>query len=109
MKLAQLSAKPQLIRVALDDQETVAEYGELEFWIYDRQPMDTFVKLATLEHSEFDKIADIVANMILDEDGSKIIKDGATLPTPLMIRAIQKVVETLGKSQASTTPTSTVA
>lgn len=103
MKLSQLSAKPQLIKVTLDDEETVKEYGELEFWIYDRQPMDTFVKLATLDHGQFDKIANIVSEMILDEDGSKVIKDGFILPMPIMIRAIQKVVETLGKSPASTT------
>jgi hypothetical protein len=103
MKLSQLAAKPQLIRVVLDDEETVEEYGELEFWIYDRQDMDTFVKLATLEHTQFDKIAGIVNSMILDEDGTAVVKDGLTLPLPVMMKAIQKVVEVLGKPLKSTT------
>jgi ABC-type taurine transport system substrate-binding protein len=104
MKLSQLASKPQLIKVSLDDEEIVQEYGEgLDFWIYDRQDMDTFVKMATLDSSQFDKITEIVNKMMLDEDGSQINKDGLTLPTPIMMKAIQKVVETLGKSQKQIT------
>jgi hypothetical protein len=104
MKLSQLASKPQLIKVSLDDAEVVEEYGEaLDFWIYDRQDMDTFVKMATLDSSQFDKITEIVNKMMLDEDGTQINKDGNTLPTPLMMKAIQKVVETLGKSQKQIT------
>jgi hypothetical protein len=104
MKLSQLASKPQLIKVSLDDTDVVEEYGEaLDFWIYDRQDMDTFVKMATLDSSQFDKITEIVNKMMLDEDGTQINKDGNTLPTPLMMKAIQKVVETLGKSQKQIT------
>jgi hypothetical protein len=102
MKLSQLAAKPQLIKIILDDEETTAAFGELEFWIYDRQDMDTFVKLATLDSTQFDKLAALVNSMILDEDGSQIVKEGLTLPTPIMVKAIQKVVEVLGKPLAST-------
>ena len=43
MKLNQLAAKPQLIRVEINDEETIKQFGEsLEFWIWDRQPMDKF-------------------------------------------------------------------
>lgn len=98
MKLSQLAAKPQLMRVVLDDEEIKETYGdELEFWIYDRQDMDTFVKLATLEAQEFDKIAHIVNNMILDENGNVIAKEGLVLPVSILMKAIQKVVEVLGK------------
>jgi hypothetical protein len=64
--------------------------------------MDTFVKLATLDSTQFDKLAALVNSMILDEDGSQIVKEGLTLPTPIMVKAIQKVVEVLGKPLAST-------
>lgn len=104
MKLSQLAAKPQLIKVVLDDKELVETYGdELEFWIYDRQDMDTFVKLATLDAQEFDKIAHIVNNMILDENGNVIAKDGFVLPVGVLMKAIQKVVEVLGKPLKPTT------
>ena len=41
MKLSQLAAKPTLIKLELDDEDVVKEYGEpLEFWIHDRQPIE---------------------------------------------------------------------
>lgn len=100
MKLSQLAAKPQLVRIVLDDEETKATYGdELEFWIYDRQDLDKFVKLATLDPEQFDKLASTVNEMILGEDGLPVVKDGLALPTDVMMKAIQKVIETLGKPQ----------
>lgn len=110
MKLSQLAAKPQLIKIIIDDEDIKESYGdELEFWIYDRQDMDTFVKMATLDVNEFDKIASIVNNMILDENGEIIAKDGLILPTSVLIKAIQKVVETLGKPLKPTTSNQTPA
>ena len=48
MKLSQLAAKPQLIKLSIDDEATVKEHGEaIEFWTWDRQPLDTFMKSLT--------------------------------------------------------------
>lgn len=106
MKLAKLAAKPQLIKITLDDEDTVKAYGDsLEFWIYDRQDLDTFVKLATLEAKNFDKLAVEVNKLILDEDGTPIVKSGLALPADLMMKAIQKVIESLGKPLVLTSPT----
>jgi len=103
MKLSQLAAKPQLIKITLDEEDIVKNYGDaLEFWIYDRQDMDSFVKLATLDVNQFDKLAGTVNDMILNEDGTKVVKDGLALPTDVMMKAIQKVIEVLGKPQVST-------
>lgn len=100
MKLSQLAAKPQLIKIQLDDQEVRDTYGDvLEFYVYDRQDMETFVKMATLDVKEFDRVAEIVNRMILDEKGELIVKDGLVLPTSIMMKAIHKVVEILGKPQ----------
>jgi hypothetical protein len=105
MKLSQLASKPQLIKITLDDEETKTNYGdELEFYIYDRQDMDNFVKLATLDAAQFDKLAATVNDMILNEDGTKVVKDGLALPTDVMMKAIQKVIEVLGKPQVLTSP-----
>jgi hypothetical protein len=98
MKLTQLAAKPQLIKMELDDEETVKEFGEsLEFWIWDRQPIDKFIKLATLKADDLGQLIDAVNGMVLDEAGLPVLKDGETLPTHVMTRLIGKVVETLGK------------
>lgn len=98
MKLTQLSKKPELVKVELTDDETIKEYGEaLEFWIYDRTGMDVFVKMATMKSEDFGEMVDIVNKMILDEDGTPIVKDGYLLPSNILTRVIGKVVETLGK------------
>ena len=104
MKLSQLAAKPQLLPRLLDDEEIVARYGDkLEFYIWDRQSMDVFVKLATLDYKEFDKIAALVKDMILDENGQPVINNDLVLPTDIMMKAIQKVVTVLGELTSPTT------
>jgi hypothetical protein len=39
--------------------------------------------------------------MILDEAGAPVVKDGLTLPSDVLMAAIQKVIEILGKPQKS--------
>lgn len=98
MKLTQLAAKPQLVKIELNDEDTVKEYGEaLEFWIWDRQPLDRFVRLAQMKGEDMGELITAVNDMVLDEDGKSIVKDGLVLPTNVMTKVIGKVVETLGK------------
>jgi hypothetical protein len=98
MKLTQIAAKPQLIKMILDDEDVVKEYGEsLEFFIYDRQPMDKFIRLAQMKGEDLSELIAAVNEMVLDEDGATILKDGLVLPTNVMTKVIGKVVETLGK------------
>ena len=98
MKLTQLLAKPQLIRIELNDEDTIKEYGEaLEFWILDRQPMEKFIQFAQMKPEDFAEMVQAVNSMVLDEQGEVVIKDGLTLPTGVMTKVIGKVIETLGK------------
>jgi len=98
MKLTQLAQKPQLVRITLDDNETLDAYGEpLEFWIYDRQPLNQYVKLATAKPEDFGSIVHLINDMILDEDGNSVLAEDRILPTGIMTKVISKVVETLGK------------
>ena len=98
MKLTQLAAKPQLIKIELNDEEVVKEFGEaLEFWIWDRQPMDKFVRMAQMKGEDMGELITAVNEMVLDEEGNSIIKDELMLPTNIMTKVIGKVVETLGK------------
>ena len=98
MKLTQLAAKPQLVKIELTDEDTIKEFGEaLEFWIWDRQPMDKFVRLAQMKGENMGELITAVNEMVLDELGNPVIKDGLMLPTNVMTRVIGRVVETLGK------------
>jgi len=98
MKLTQLTAKPQLIKISIDDEDTIKEFGEaLDFWIYDRQPLDQFVKLAQMKSENFGDLIEVVNAMVLDENGGRVLEGENMLPTNVMTKVIGKVVETLGK------------
>jgi hypothetical protein len=98
MRLTQLAAKPKLVKIIIDDEDVVKEYGEsLEFHIWDRQPMDKFVKLAQMKAEDFGDLVEAVNSMVLDEEGQPVLKDELMLPTNIMTKVIGKVVETLGK------------
>lgn len=96
MKLVSIAKEPSLIRVELDDEDTIKEFGEpLEFWCYDRQPLNAFMKFAN-RANEPEVMIDILKEMVLDETGNPVIKDGLTLPTKVMVRVATKLMDTLG-------------
>jgi hypothetical protein len=98
MKLATLATKPQLIEVVLDDADTVSEYGEaLSFHTWDRQPLDIFMRLAVSQQQDPSEMLEIVRQLLLDEGGKPIVTKESMLPTAVLIRAIAKLTETLGK------------
>lgn len=98
MKINQLASKPQLIKLTIDDEAIVEEFGEaVDFWTWDRQPLDVFMKLAAVKNDDPGKIIEVVRGLILDEDGKEVIQGEVMLPTPVLVRIIAKIVETLGK------------
>ncbi len=104
MKLSEITKKPQLIEIFLDDDDTVKEFGEpLSFHTWDRQPMDVFIKLANLTSSIESKnpnigdMINVVKELILDEKGNQLIKDKEAMPTNVLMKVITKVTEQLGK------------
>jgi hypothetical protein len=98
MKLNQLAAKPQLIKMTLEDETILKEFGEpLEFWTWDRQPLETFMKLANSNQADVTAMIGVVRTLILDETGKEIITDGVMLPSNVLIKVIAKIVESLGK------------
>lgn len=98
MKLVEIAKKPTLQCVKLDDEETVKQFGEpLEFWCYDRQPLDSFLKFAR-RTDDPTVIVEVLKEMILNEDGTPVMKDGLVLPADLMVRVANKLMEHLGNS-----------
>jgi len=98
MKLAQLAAKPQLIKITLDDAAIVEAHGEpVEFHTWDRQPLEVFMKLANARDGDVGQIINSVRSLILDENGKEIITGEMMLPTDVLIAAIAKITATLGK------------
>lgn len=98
MKLSDIAKKPQLVEITLDDEETVKEYGEaITFHTWDRQPMDVFMRLASLDQSDTGSIITAVKGLILNEQGQQVLTDEVSLPAPVMMRVITKVIDGLGK------------
>ena len=63
MKLTQLAIKPQLIKITLDDSALTEKYsgGEpIEFWTWDRQPMNTFLKLANQQEKDMGVVDSVI-------------------------------------------------
>jgi hypothetical protein len=98
LKLTQLASKPQLIKITLDNKEIVEKFGdELEFWIMDRQPIDQFIKMATIKGDNYGEMLKMVNDLVLDEDGAKILGAGQALPNDVMVIVMAAVVDRLGK------------
>jgi hypothetical protein len=97
MQLAELSKSPELIKISLDDEATIKEFGEaLEFYTFDRQPMDVFMSLAGASTNDPTKMITALKPMILDQDGKEVIKDDKIIPSHILIRVYTKLVARLG-------------
>jgi len=82
----------------VDDEETIKEYNEpIEFYTWDRQPIDSFMKLASMDKSNYASVVDVVSKMVMDKDGGQIITKDNVLPNKVLMKVITKVVESLGK------------
>lgn len=98
MELSELSKKPELIEITIDDEETIAEYGEqLTFYTFDRQPLDIFLKMASAKQNDPGSMISALRPMLLNKEGKPIIKGEEVLPTNILVKSIAKLVERLGK------------
>jgi len=98
MKLKALAKQAELIKLTIDDEEIVEKYGEpLDFYVYDRQPMETFLKFAASGTQDITTMGQIMKDMILDEDATPVITDGYMLPSNVLVAAFSKLVTQLGK------------
>jgi hypothetical protein len=98
MKIQDLAHKPQLIKVEVDTPEIREQYEDaIEFWCFDRQPLNKFVKFANMTQEQYPELLDFCQELILDEDGNKVLVDDKVLPTKVLLACVNKVVEQLGK------------
>lgn len=99
MELSKLAQKPQLIKLTITDEEIVKTYGdELEFYMYDRQPLDVFAKLASAKEGETtESMVNMIQEIILDKDGEKVMKEGLQLPMDVIGACMKVAGEKLGK------------
>ena len=98
MKLSEIASTPKLIEISLDDADILKEYGEaITFHTWDRQPMEVFMRLANVDQKNTGELISVVKTLILDEKGKQVLDDKNMLPTSVLMKAIAKVTEQLGK------------
>jgi hypothetical protein len=100
MKLSQLSAKPQLVKLEITDEILMKDFGggePIEFYTWDRQPLSTFMKIAANQGENNVDMINIVRTLILDEHGKEIVTDDQSIPAPVLMKAISLIVDRLGK------------
>jgi hypothetical protein len=98
MKLSEIAKKPKLTKIVLDKEEIVKEYGEpLEFFIYDRQPLEVFGRLANAEKENFSDVANLMKDLILDEEGNPVMSEDKQLPFDILVATMGEVSQYLGK------------
>lgn len=104
MKLSELAKEPKLTKIILNEDPIIQKYEEpVEFWIYDRVDMETFMALANLEgNQDIRDVVKVMENLILDENGKKILSDGKVLPNDIMIKAVEATVSYLGNEMTQT-------
>ena len=98
MNLAELATEPKLVKITINKPELVEKYGdELEFYVYDRQPLDVFAKLGTTSTENVMHMTDMLQDMILDADGNKVMTAGKLLPIDIVTEAVTLIGNLLGK------------
>jgi hypothetical protein len=98
MKLSELAKKPQLVKLTISKQEIVEKYGdELEFYMYDRQSLDVFSKLANATTDNVGEYMSVLSDIILKEDGSPVMDGEMVLPIDVMTEAMSLIGAKLGK------------
>ena len=98
MNLQELAVKPTLTKLTIKEPKIVEKYGEvLDFYIYDRQPLDIFAKLASLTEDNPLKFTDMLVDLILNEKGEPVMSDDKILPIDVITEAVKLIGDKLGK------------
>jgi|DEB0MinimDraft_3_1074331.scaffolds.fasta_scaffold16234_2 hypothetical protein len=102
MDLSQLAETPKLLKLQLDSDTIIKKYGEpVEFWMYDRQSIPTYIKLSQLEN-DTNELIDVVQQLVMNEQGKPMLKADQTLPLDIMMAMVERVVTELGNGVGQT-------
>ena len=104
MQLKELAAKPKLNKIVIDTDQIVSLYGEpLEFYMWDRQDIPTFLKIVQMKEDKLE-LFNLLKDVVLDDTGTPVLQDGEMLPLEVMVAVIEGVVKNLGNSKPQTMP-----
>lgn len=109
IKLSSLKAKPTLVEKLLDDKEIVEAFGgAIQFWTWDRIPLETYMQLVSADQDDIKIRFDIAKKLILDEDGQQMLTNDEVFTPAVMTAVVAEVFNGMGNlsagNQTGTTP-----
>lgn len=108
MDLRAVASKPVLQKVTLDNPQFLETFGEpLEFFMYDRQSMDTYIRLSTINQTDVGAMIKEVRKLLFDAQGKPMLDEDQELPIDVLIETINAVVARLGNLESQTSKTLT--
>lgn len=110
MNISEFKIKPKLIEILIDDENTMASYGDsIKFFMYDHLDLTTYFKFFKAQsEGNTDELLKIVKTIVLDESGKQVMNHEYELPVDIFTNAVVKITEHLGKSGTkNSTPTET--
>lgn len=103
MDLRAAAKKPKLQKITLDSEYVISAYNEpLDFYMWDRQPMPTYIHLSTIDQADTAQMLNAIQEMVLDANGKRMLGMDDQLDPNVMIDMINAVVEHLGNSVGQT-------
>lgn len=102
MDISKFAKKPELMKMEIDDQDIVKEYGDaVTFYIYDNIDISTYFDFYKVQQEQDGvKLQALMRKIILKEDGKPALAADEMLPMDLTLAALVKINENLGKSKA---------
>lgn len=109
MLISQVAKKPELIKMDLDDDKIRETYGDIiTFYMYDNVDLNTYFNFFKVQQAEDGaELNKLIRKIILDENGKPVVKEDEMLPVDICFAALVKINETLGKSKAMTSTSTT--
>ncbi len=96
MKLSQISENRKLIKLTCSDDDIISKYGEpLDFYIWDKQPIEIGLALAYSKENEYDDLEDILKQLILNSKAEQVIQPGYKMPNEVLLAAFFKIAEVI--------------
>jgi hypothetical protein len=96
MKIAQAIVQRELIKLTIDDEGIVIQWGEpLDFYTWNKQPIEIMLAFAASHTDNYIDIESILAKLILNKDGEQVLTAGYKMPNDVLLAAYLKLVEAL--------------
>jgi hypothetical protein len=104
MDISTLAKKPELVKLEINDEDIVRDFGEpISFYIMDQIDVSTYFDFYKFQQNQdSDLLMSVLRKLILKEDGSRSIAEDSVLPVNLTLAVLVRINDFLGKSNTKT-------